>query len=326
MKRKFPRSNEGAARIWAESILSNERCTHDGYNSVRIYGNMICSFGSHFPMGIIVRDSTGRVRRVIVNNDRYPDRGFASTPSDLGHVHAAAREAVSRASRHIPLERRQLTNFAGSCSVQPMVRTKPRDGDPEPPAHASIEIPLYFHATDPGPEPEKTTTASGYVTWSREGYAWHAAMHGRRGYATYLKMMERFGAESEWREARREDVRRVREARKAHAEWVTRNTMSWHFVSVMHYAGVQIPNLDANGYPLRKDEYAYQRWQRAAERQVRQARRSAMKRAAERRQLERFTASIRRRRRPSFESVAAETAQNLADLRMGLSTNDREGS
>jgi hypothetical protein len=95
-----------------------------------------------------------KVVRVILNADHYPHRGWASTPVDQGNVEREAKEAVRELNSRRPIrdriviERLPLTDsHIGPFPV------RPRDDDPEPPNHSHIEIPLAFHASDPGPEP-----------------------------------------------------------------------------------------------------------------------------------------------------------------------------
>lgn len=412
-----PRTNADAASYWADGILALEPQPTLDVNSVQVRGDIVYSFGRHFPMGMIQRNAKGQCVRVLINKDHYTGaNGFANTGSDQSNVYSEALARVSRSRRKIELQRVYLSSYA--LDREGGVRVRPYEGDPEPP-WPSMEIPLYFTATDPGPEPVKdprgcwnghrhtvgamtrelvnpdqlrpndspafydserdaidsaptrarsvlehikaieprfsyitvmrwTVTVTDYIDTSntywaqresgvkteqcphcnafdRVHHAWHVRMFGtgygrgrEQGWSQYQKFIEQFGDERGWREARREDYRRVRRGRETHAEWVERNHIPLDYVSATN----GIPNYDSEGYPLRKDEHAYRRAQRATKRRERALVRAHAAREREQRQLERFRRGMRRRRRPNFFEVAAETTNTLVEIREAIDTRN----
>lgn len=402
-----PRTNAQAADYWAEGILALEPQPHITVNSVHVEGDWIYSFGHHFPMGVIERTDSGRVKRVLLNCDSYTGAsGWANTGSDQSSVAMAAREAIGRSRRRIELESVYLSTYAlGGQRGQ--IRTIPREGDPEPP-WPYLEVPTYYFRTDPGPEPVQDRTNciagreeiysyqedesvslgeprpqdftlwrwygpnssssnrsaymyarrayNGRIIWGehsyywdharetgigRDGYSnsppagttykqcpccasfkavharWHERMHGSRwhhannaqyGYEDFCEQMETYGSERAWREARREDWRRVQRGRQAHREWVERNYIPLSAVSRGKYS---VPKLAPGGYALRKDEAAYFQAKRDAERAERRRQRQREAEERYRRQVERYKRGIRRRRRPSFEQRAREIVCEL---------------
>lgn len=410
-----PRTNAEAASYWADGILAREAQPTLDVNSVLVRGDIVYSFGHHFPMGMIQRNAKGQCVRVLVNCDRYTGpSGFANTSGDQWNVMAEARERVERSPRKIELLRCYLSSYALDSTNG--VRVRPYEGDPEPP-WPSLEIPLYFTATDPGPEPVKdpkgcivgsriaasamertmisardlrpnespafsehersriedaptrarsvlahieaimprfdssyvhvtrwVTTVTDYIEgsntyWARQESgvkteqcphckafdqvhgAWHVRMFGTgygrgraQGWSQYQHFIEQFGDEQGWRDARREDYRRVRRGREAHAEWTERNHIPLDYVSSTN----GIPNYDGEGYPLRKDEHAYRRAQRATKRRERALVRAHAAHERERRQIERFARGMRRRRRPGFVELANEATNELVRIREAI--------
>jgi hypothetical protein len=156
--------------------------------------------------------------------------------------------------------------------------------------------------------------------WSERmhGHRWSRDHNAQYGYEHYVEYIGQFGTERAWREARREDWRRVQRGRKAHREWVERNFIPLSAVSRGKYS---VPKLAPGGYALRKDEYAYFQAKRDAER--RERRRQREREAHERylRQLDRFKRGVRRRRKPSFEQRAIALAAELASMREHIMSN-----
>jgi hypothetical protein len=418
-----PRTNDAACAYWAEGITSREPQPSLEVNSIIVRGDVVFSFGSHFPMGVILRREDGRVRRVLVNADRWNrSGGFADTNGDLGNVLSYARMACTEAG--VPLHQVHLTEYSG----QPRVR--PRDGDPEPPV-PHLEVPTYFYASDPGPEPVDDGVgcllgrteayeyqSDNYITSNLDLYAddqiyagvvtdpllgsprslvagtwlyresggsiyskrmhlgrivwgarsqeweakwrdklelesgdtykqcphcaafakvheaWYVRMHGRRygrghgrGYKLYAAMIEEHGDEQGWREARREDWRRVRDGRKALAEWSFRNHIPLAAVPLTRVSGHLIrTGYDFDGYPYRKDEAAYFREHRKAERAKRRREREREERVRLDRQVERFARGIRARRRQNFIEVAADVTNELVRIREAIDARTTDES
>jgi hypothetical protein len=172
-----PRTNADAAEYWARSILSEDPPDPIDVNSVGVkverlplplgangepvYGSrtVVTSF-SWYPMGVILRDEHGVVRRVVVNADRYPSRGFASTPTDQWNVTSSAKTYVDQlnaerggrervAVEELPLSDSHLPGPSNRLQV------RPTPSDPEPCTDFAIRVPPFFNATNPGPEPVK---------------------------------------------------------------------------------------------------------------------------------------------------------------------------
>lgn len=161
-------------------------------------------------------------------------------------------------------------------------------------------------------------------------HRWHVYMHGgyelghggyKKGWLRHEALMREHGGEEGWREARRQDLRRVREARKVRAAWEERNFMPFDCVPTKR----GIPVLDADGYPLRKHSEAYFRRQRELERQERQRQRELERLHRERIQVEKFKARVERiraeKRARTFEGAAHNVAITLANLRTNGSSS-----
>lgn len=414
-----PRTNADAAQYWADSILSAERAPAIDVNSIVIGGDTIYSFGSHYPMGQIIRRDDGTVRRVVVTSSFYPSRGFAHTPGDQYNVAAAARAACAKA--RIKLERKPLSSHGAE-----RIPALPRADDPEPEQYPrTIVPPLFTPSGNPGPEPVKDpagciagrreeyecvedgfifhehalrlqdqayafqrggprlpserTTPGEFTFWERytvkdeekrslrvrrvtnrvnvwgeahDAYRhfdrhpipanvdykqcphcaafakvheqWHDRMHGPRwgrghgrGWALYSEMVERYGSEDGWREARRQDVRRVREARKAREEWERRNLIPYDYVA---RDADRIPIVNDDGFARRIDGEAWRKRLRQNDREARRRQREQHAREV----MERRVASARaRRQRRKARSIAGKAeiiATNLARLADELST------
>ena len=404
-----PRTNYDACAYWADSILEDEPRARIEVNSIIVANDVVYSFGHHYPMGMAVRDDNGRVRTVILNADFYPSRGFANTPGDQSNVRSLAHDAVSRAKWRIEVKMLYLSGY--SLDSRRGVQVRPRADDPEP-DWAYMEVPTYFHANDPGPEPVDdgvgciagtsetfeaqddsyiwgdreiavqdqayvledrnapppgafptnvgTGTYAGYrhafittTHWGEEDSQyrwnselpsgdtyrqcphcaafqarhkrWHVQMFGPawgrdrdRGWKLYSEMIAQHGDERGWREARREDWRRVRRAREAHKAWIARNYIPLDAVSTVRVNGVSVPKVDNDGFAYYKDAEAYWKRQRDAERAERRRQRAHEARLREQRQLERFKRGMRRRRRPGFIELANEATNTLVSMREAI--------
>lgn len=168
-----PRTNHDAAEWWAAHILLREQADLSRYvNSIEITRDAIYSFGHHYPMGRIVRDAEGNVRRVVVTSASYPSRGFANTPGDQWAVIAAARDALTKLNRERPESKRVELEFLPLSSHglphDGRIQVLPRPEDPEVPEVYISVIPT-FHASDPGPEP--IWTDEGCIAGRREEYS-----------------------------------------------------------------------------------------------------------------------------------------------------------
>lgn len=156
-----PRTNDQACEYWARSILDNEFASEVRVNSIIVEHDVVYSFGYHYPMGVIVRDSNGRPKYVVITDDYYPSRGFASTPTDQGSVRTYAYEYA----RERGIEVRQW--MLSAYKTAGLIRIRPSDDDPEPAEFSRREVPRRFHASDPGPEPVKSN--EGCIAGTRYG-------------------------------------------------------------------------------------------------------------------------------------------------------------
>jgi hypothetical protein len=147
-RERQPRTNEEAAEVWADGILARESGPHMSVNSVLLRGDTIYSFGTHFPMAKMVRDSAGRVRRVVTNSDHYPARGFGNTPWDQSNVRRAVEDRIARAKHKVVHDHLPLSDFGHS-----RLQLRPVENDIEPDPYPRTEVPVYFEAWNPGPEP-----------------------------------------------------------------------------------------------------------------------------------------------------------------------------
>lgn len=160
-----PRTNYDAVQYWADSILEREPRASLDVNSIVIARDTVYSFGYHYPMGRIIRDEKGRARRVVLNSDYYPSRGFASTPTDQGNTESAARNAVAKLRHKCRLEFKPLSGYKLTNGVA----CRPKPGDPEM-TWPWMEVPRVFHASDPGPEPVKDPEGCIAGTYEEYGY------------------------------------------------------------------------------------------------------------------------------------------------------------
>lgn len=142
-----PRTNADTIEYWAESICDREPAPYIQVNSIIVDNDVVYSFGRHYPMGVIERDSRGKTKRVILNSDFFPVKGWANTPGDQREVGYQAHHYASLAN--VPVVERLLSAYRTGGKAQ----VRPRPDDPEPPAHVDYEVPAFFTAADPGPEP-----------------------------------------------------------------------------------------------------------------------------------------------------------------------------
>lgn len=163
-KRMKPLTNDAACEWWAMSICHDEPREHREVNSIEVAGDVIYSFGRHYPMGRIVRNERGRVRRVVVTSSFYPSRGFGSTPTDQWSVKVYAEKYAAQVG--IEVEYLPLSGHGLGLGIPCL----PKSSDPEPPAGAYTSIPPVFHASDPGPEPVRGT--EGCIAGTFEEYSY----------------------------------------------------------------------------------------------------------------------------------------------------------
>lgn len=397
-----PRTNYDAVQYWADSILTNERAPELIVNSIIVRNDTVYSFGTHYPMGKIFRWlDTGKVRRVVITSDFYPSRGFASTPTDQGNVESCAREAV-RELRNVELEFAPLSGYQFKSGIPCL----PKASDPAL-ERPYIEVPRYFFAADPGPEPVKTNegciagqveeysyqtdahifdpsdarpsdflyihriganysslkarrAANGVIVWVDETFnhwhradlhrehpnahvevckhcssfadhhrTWSARYHGGyaagervKGFKLYTRMMETYGSEAGWREAYREEWRRVRNGRKYIEGWIERNFIPLSAVST---DADGIPILDSDGHAMRKDSEAYFRKLRERQRVQRRLQREAEDSARLRLRARRVLERRQRRRAETFFGRADRVANELRAMRLELAANTTDG-
>lgn len=414
-----PRSNQEACAYWADGILTREAQPHIEVNSIKVRGDIVYSFGTHFPMGIIVRAESGRCTKVIITSDRWGAGGFANTNGDIWTCKSEAQARVE--GTRIKLVELPLTDH----NTGP-IRCVPRADDPEPERYWRTEVPTYFYASDPGPEPVKSDEGciagtreeyeaqtdsyvcanldlyaddQEYVTafgtyhardltpgawlyrkdggsiytrqmenhatvWGEEKSDWqhfnnrhepiprnvtykqcpHCATfdaiherwslryHGKpwgrgsgRGYKLHSEMMARFGSEEGWREGRKADWARVKAGRQAWQEWFDRNHIPHSAITAKRAPnGPYVPVMTNDGHATRKDQEAYFRRQRQAERDQRRVKRMLEAELRRRRQVERFIARARLAQKPKFETVASHLAGELVQMNMTLRTNDSQ--
>jgi hypothetical protein len=169
-RERQPRTNEEAAEYWADGILARESMGYLTVNSVILRDDTIYSFGTHYPMAKIIRDSQGRARRVVLNSDRYPSRGFANTPWDQSNVKRAVEDRAGRVRHKIVVEQLPLSDY----NVWPPLRLRPVENDIEPDPYPQTEVPVYFEAWNPGPEP--VDDGEGCIADTREPHTFSDTM------------------------------------------------------------------------------------------------------------------------------------------------------
>lgn len=188
------------------------------------------------------------------------------------------------------------------------LRVRPSSNDPEPPGggHAHIGV------VQPYPQPSGPLVQGPELQWD------YHVREVRRRYARWFELVEHYGSYEAWRAAWRDDRQRVVQANRLWRAWNERNRIPFD----------GLVRLNAQGYPL----WSEVRWARARAAINRRAairlRQEEERRAREAAALERFKASIRRRRKPTFEQRAAEVARELAaisdGLKVSVSINDSQ--
>jgi hypothetical protein len=374
-----PRTNAETAQYWADSILADVPADPITVNSVIVRSDAIFSFGSHYPMGVIVRNERGRTLRVVLNNDRYPSRGWANTPGDQWEVRMSAEAACAK-RKEIRLQSVPLTHYRWSTDQRGDIQVRPDPNDPEPERYPRTEVERWYECSHPGPEPvcEPHLCVVGKVTvlYSRCPYCpevhpsyagecyfglrttvhtfkrpdcatckshderhehWRISMNGGhryngsnyrrvKGYRYWCEMVEKFGSLEAWQSAYRNELRRVREARKLREEWYERNYIPTSALTCDRIAGVDIPRLDAEGYPLKKDIERYWLGVRERERQATREERERERREAEERRVEAFKARIRREREknPTIEQLTGRVMRELSYINERLRPNNSQ--
>lgn len=400
-----PRTIADAIEDWSDAIRASEPAASHDVSSIIMDRDALFHYGRHWPLAVIDRRPNGSVRAVYVNSNRCTKSGGFGycTNSVQRDVLLACRSKASYAGvpvREVPMGDAYISD--------PTIRVRPSEEDPEPSTDFDLDIPPYFFAPDPGPEPVKDAEGcvagrteeyvyaedarhylvgplksraahlrghprglseqgtnwdhvtyrvwrTGVIKWvepspwqthpssatderkscphcldfNRRHNKWSSRFHGRKGFKAYSEWMDHFGSEAAWRDARRDRVRVTRANRKAHAEWLERNTIPQSALSPMRLRSVMayVPKLDDDGYPLVKDVERHYRLQRQAERMDRRRAREAEEQARYQRQLERFEQSIKRRRKPTFERIAHELASDLATVREAIiTTNERQSA
>lgn len=414
-----PRTNAGACEYWADSILERAPRADLEVNSIIVRNDVVFSFGSHYPMGVIERRADGRAKCVWLTSDNYGSRGFANTGGDQWSAHSAAK--ANAAKLGIPVRYSPMASGREYQANGGMIQCKPKAGDPRPPGRWEwrVEIPVPYSVPNPGPEPtddgvgctvgvreeyeyqeevnvyighaprdlpagahprgprnvgqsyesvKYTVWRTGVLTWraperwegtyfpgefnkgrtddkvcehclafkwrheqwkmKMKGYGPSHTLKRGEGYATMVEMLERFGTYEEWRRERTADFRRVKAGRKAWDEWFARNhmdvnelpTLASDWSDPMRY----VRKVDTDGRPFRKDSEAFFRKQRERERAVQRAERARRERERFDAQVERFAHTMRRRRRPTFEAVAANVAAELRNVRESIARLESE--
>lgn len=192
------RTNATIAEVcayFADGLTENDVRDFYSRHSVDVRKDTIYSYGSHFPMAKIVRDSKGRAKRLIINTDSYHSNGWHTTGEHQGalshalqakaeggtelhkvlNTYDAGRARVRFGRRTIDVLRVPLTHFKGSG----LIFAAEDPNDPAPPkdwAHARREIPPPFHASDPGPPP-KDLHPERCVAGVREEYEYQASQY-----------------------------------------------------------------------------------------------------------------------------------------------------
>jgi hypothetical protein len=162
-----PRTNAEAAAHWADGILSHSPSYAITVNSVICEGDTIYSFGHHFPMAKMIRDSRGRVVKVALNSDHWNrSGGFGNTSGDQWNVKAEVAERAAKATWKIAIVSLPLSDYSAG-----RLRLRPPAGDPEPDPYPQTVVPTYFHSYYPGDEPVDTNAAK-CLAGQREEYSY----------------------------------------------------------------------------------------------------------------------------------------------------------
>lgn len=165
--RKLPRTNAAACEWWADAILLREPREHRTVNSIRCRGDVIYSFGTHFPMAKLIRDKRGRVVRVVINSDYYPGGGWGKTHWDQSNVRRECLDRIARAGWKIRVDEVPLSQFGYQAN---RLRLRPDINDPEPDPYPRTVVEPFFFAFNPGPEPVKSP--DGCIAGEREEFSY----------------------------------------------------------------------------------------------------------------------------------------------------------
>lgn len=161
-----------------------------------------------------------------------------------------------------------------------------------------------------------------HARWSEmyNGAGW-GRWHGR-GWKLHAEMMDTYGSERGWRDARLADFRRVKATRKARAEWEDRNFIPYQCVDT---DADGILRLDSNGYVLRKNSERIFAARRREERNQARLRRFREEQERLRRQAQRALARRERNilKRSPYQRFIA-TARTTADELHSITTNELE--
>lgn len=141
-----------------------------------------------------------------------------------------------------------------------------------------------------------------------------------RGYKLYREMMDTYGSERGWREARRDDWRRVKRGRQALKEWEERNFIDYrsvprdeHDIPIVTY----VPGDERTPYVRRKDAEAFFQAERERERMYRRLQREQEEEERVRRIARRALERRRRARERShpFEMTAERVVHTLRNFK-----------
>jgi hypothetical protein len=176
----------------------------------------------------------------------------------------------------------------------------------------------YFGYDDPQRSKVDYIQCPHCAAFDKEYEEWRHLSHGPpwgrgrgKGWVEYDEQIALYGSLDGWREARRQDVKRVRDGRKARKEWEERNRVPYDRVG---RDCDRIPIVDEKGYARRLDHDAYLKHQNARKRDEQRLHREAL----EAQKIERGAARLRARREriraQRFEVRAAKTAAELARI------------
>jgi hypothetical protein len=185
----------------------------------------------------------------------------------------------------------QLQSEAGDWYL----RVRGTAADPEPPSRN------YIRVVRPYPEPPEP------IHGPERQYEWHLRSS-RQSWETWHAQMKLYGSMDAWRSAWREDRQRVIDANRLWRAWNQRNRIPFD----------RLVRINGEGYPLWSEVRSVRSAEAARRRAETRNRRALEAAERERRAIERFKASVRRRRKPTFEQRAAEVAVELAAIAEGL--------
>jgi hypothetical protein len=177
--------------FFAQGLADTDELTFHGRHSVYVERDSIYSYGRHFPMARIVRDSNGRATKLIVNTDRYHSRGWSTTGQHQGeltsalqgvladpdhnlyqalasHTPGRAKLRLAGANHVVQLVRAPLTHYTTGGTVYAV--EDPNDPVPTEDWKLHREIDPVFHASDPGPPP--VDDGVGCMAGRREEYSY----------------------------------------------------------------------------------------------------------------------------------------------------------